>query len=80
MFGVKSPILNSGKKMMRTTPAINLAIRKIFIVEVRTTKSLKVTATPTEHTTILLSQNRRNSTLELYRDICHTHIYSQKNM
>jgi hypothetical protein len=80
VFGVKNPILNSGKKMMRTTPAINLAIQKIFFVEVRTTKSLKLPATPTEHTTILLSQNRRKHTLESYRDICHTQIYSQKNM
>jgi hypothetical protein len=80
VFGVKNPILNSGKKMMRTTLAINLAIKKIFFVEARTTKSLKLTATPTEHTTIQLSQNRRKHTLELYRDICHTQIYSQKNM
>ncbi len=66
--------------MMRTTPAINFAIQKIFFVELRTTKSLKLTATATEHTTVLLSQNRRKSTLELYTDICHTQIYSQKNM
>jgi hypothetical protein len=57
-----------------------LAIQKIFFVEVRTTKSLKLTETPTDHTTILLSQNRRKHTLELYRDICHTQIHSQKNM
>ncbi len=65
---------------MRTTPAINLAIQKFFFVEVRTTKSLKLTATPTENTTVLLSQNSRKRTLELYRDICHTQIYSQKNV
>jgi hypothetical protein len=66
--------------MMGTTPAINLAIQKIFFVEVRTTKSLKLTETPTEHTTILLSQSRRKHSLELYRDICHTQIHSQKNI